>query len=266
MKNPIVLTSPDGNSRIAIDNGELVSYIRYEEELMHHKDEPGWNHTEIEMFPLIGPVTLNDNKLHTSQGDAILDQHGMLRLMKYKPLQNTEQQAVFVKNYSANTPLKNEKYPEKSTREYLHWTYDFTFTKSFELSDEQLSIHFKIESKPGMPFMLGYHPTFRLSGDGTEEVVVKNTPITLEDIMKAGDNAYPVIGTEEILLKKKKGQNIRIFTKGFGNAMFWTPHKGMLCIEPVTHYPDLKKQVYSDKNMRVSKGTETFEVIIRSEK
>jgi len=32
----------------------------------------------------------------------------------------------------------------------------------------------------------------------------------------------------------------------------------MICIEPITHYPDLEKQQYSEKNLRISTGNEKF--------
>ena len=45
-------------------------------------------------------------------------------------------------------------------------------------------------------------------------------------------------------------------TKGFDNIMFWTEVNNMVCLEPITQYPDLSTQNYSEKNMKISRGKE----------
>ena len=52
----IVITSTDKESTVVVDSGELVSYSKYGEELIHQKGDRGWRNSDTEMFPIIGPV------------------------------------------------------------------------------------------------------------------------------------------------------------------------------------------------------------------
>lgn len=262
MVNLIQLTSFDKNTVIKIDKGELVSFINNNKEIIHQKESVGWDRSEIEMFPIIGPTFKNSNKVSTLKGYCIQDQHGFLRELKYDLLENSKTKAVFQKIYKANTKIKNSRFPDKSNEEFIFWTYSFTFKKTFELDNNFLKIIFEIISDKGMPFMFGFHPAFKLSGNLDETIQVKNKRITIEDIIQKGSAAYPFFDVNEITLIKKEGQNIRIKIKGFDNIMFWTEANNMVCLEPITQYPNLETQNYSEKNMRISRGEEVFSVVI----
>lgn len=261
---PQVLTSPDKNSIVKIDQGELVSFIKNKEELIHQKGEPGWRNSDTEMFPVVGPTEAIDFTVSTPKGNAIQDQHGLLRELTYALMQNGENFAVFQKDYNANTIIKNSKFPEKSTKENLSWPYDFRFKKSFELSNESLKITFEIEAEKGMPFMLGYHPAFKLSGNKTEICKTKSQEISLQKILDGRSTAYPVLNTQEIKLIKNKGFNISLKTKGFEHFMLWTEVPNMLCIEPISAYPYTEgAPPLSEKLFNLSNGMDYFEVVIK---
>ena len=260
--NNNILISIDRNSIIKINEGELVSYIKDGEELIHQKGSPGWERSDLEMFPIIGPTATNNNKIFTQKGECTQDQHGFLRELEYYLINSSKTKAVFKKTYKANTQINNSRFPENSNEPYVFWSYDFTFIKSFELFDDSLIIQFEFESEKGMPFMLGYHPTFKLSGNLNETIQVKNQKITIEDVIQKGSAAHPFFDVNEITLIKKEGQNIQIKTNGFDNIMFWTEVNNMVCLEPITQYPDLSTQSYSEKNMRISRGKEIFSVVI----
>ncbi|MDO9037237.1 MAG: aldose 1-epimerase, partial [Lutibacter sp.] len=156
------------------------------------------------------------------------------------------------------------KFPEKSSKEKLFWPYDFRFKKSFELSNDSLKITFEIEAEKGMPFMLGYHPAFKLSGDKTEICKTKTQEVTIQKIMDGGSTAYPVLNIQEITLIKNKGYNLSIKTKGFNNFMLWTEVPNMLCIEPITAYPYSEEApALSEKLFNLSNGMDYFEVVIK---
>lgn len=260
---PQILISPDKNSIVKIEKGELVSFLKNKEELIHQKGQPGWRNSDTEMFPVIGPTDATDFTVATPKGNAIQDQHGLLRELTYSLMENGENFAVFQKDYAANTIVKNSKFPEKSPKEKLSWPYDFRFKKSFKLSNDSLKISFEIEAKNGMPFMLGYHPAFKLSGNSSEICKSKNQEISLQKIMDGGSTAYPILNTQEIKLIKNKGYNISINTKGFNNFMLWTEVPNMLCIEPITAYPYTKGETpFSAKLFCVSNGKDSFEVVI----
>ncbi|MDP3358723.1 MAG: aldose 1-epimerase [Lutibacter sp.] len=259
----IILTCPDKYSIVKIDKGELVSFLKNKEELIHQKGQPGWRNSDTEMFPVIGPTEATDFMVSTPKGNAIQDQHGLLRELTYNLTQSDENCAVFQKVYTANTIVKNSKFPKKSSKEKLSWPYDFRFAKSYELSNESLKITFEIEAEKGMPFMLGYHPAFKLSGDKTEICKSKTQEVGIQKIMDGGSTAYPVLNTQEIILLKNTGFNISIKTKGFNNFMLWTEVPNMLCIEPITAYPYTEGEPpLSQKLFCISNGRDSFEAVI----
>ncbi len=260
---PQILISPDKNSIVKIDQGELVSFLKNKEELIHQKGQLGWRNSDTEMFPVIGPTEATNFMVTTPKGNAIQDQHGLLRELSYTLTESGENFAVFHKYYAANTLVKNSKFPEKSTKGNLSWPYDFSFTKGYELSNDSLKITFEIEAEKGMPFMLGYHPAFKLSGDKSEICKTKNLEISIQKIMDGGSTAYPILKTQEIKLIKNKGFNISIKTTGFDNFMLWTEVPNMLCIEPITAYPYTEGEPpLSEKLFYLSNGKDSFEVVI----
>ena len=259
----MILTSPDNNSIVEIEKGELVSYIKNNEELIHQKGQPGWRNSDTEMFPIVGPTSENDFKVNTPKGIAIQDQHGLLRELEYSVNKNTVNTVTLEKTYKANTTVKNSKFPDKSSAEEVYWPYDFTFKKIYNLDNESLKISFEINSEKGMPFMLGYHPAFKLSGNGSEICKTNNHSATIKNIMDGGSSAYPILETNEIELIKEDGFNLAIKTKGFNNFMCWTEVTNMLCIEPITNYPYTKEKELSPNLFNISKGSEIFTVEIK---
>jgi len=223
-----------GNNLARTENGELVSYKVDDHEFIHQKGSPGWRNSDTEMFPIIGPTSEADFKVKTSKGYAVQDQHGLLRELEYELISKGQTTIVYKKEYRANTKVSNSKYPEKSTAKELYWPYDFRFQKSFSLSDDGLKISFEIEGEEGMPFMLGYHPAFKLHIENLS-IELNNRNITLEEVLAVGSRALQIANCEKILLKDKK--NLSIKTEGFGNFMLWTEVSNMVCIEPITFYP-----------------------------
>lgn len=256
------LTSPDGNSKVTVSDGELVSYVKAEEELIHQKGEPGWRNSDTEMFPVIGPTKQNGFRVSTPRGECVQDQHGLLRELPYSLLAAGSKQAIFTKRYSAGTVVKNSRYPEKSTEPELFWPFDFSFRKTYELTDDFLKILFHLESEKGMTFMFGYHPAFKLSGSRTESLQTRDgEQVSLDSVIEKGGKAHPIFNTEEIKLVKPAGYSVSVATQGFGNFMLWTEVPEMICIEPITHYPTLDAR--PEHTPRISQGREEFSVLIK---
>ncbi|SHJ70277.1 Aldose 1-epimerase [Arenibacter nanhaiticus] len=222
------------NQTARIDAGELVGYTVDGHEYIHQKGSPGWRSSDTEMFPIIGPTNEADFKVSTPKGAAVQDQHGLLRELQYQLVSQTEEKAVWEKTYVANTKVQNSKYPAKSTEELLAWPYNFRFQKSYELTEEGLKITFAVSGDQEMPFMLGYHPAFKLHTD-TPSVRVKDKSIDLPQILAVGNRALAVLDTEEVTLSD--AEELHIKTEGFGNFMLWTEVPNMLCIEPISFYP-----------------------------
>ncbi len=236
-----------GNQLVNIDAGELVSYQVNGHEFIHQKGSPGWRNSDTEMFPVIGPTNEANYRVTTPKGDAIQDQHGLLREMEYVISDQNGNWVEFVKNYSANNKVPNSKFPEKSTEREVTWPYDFQFKKRFELKEGTLEISFEISGEPGMPFMLGYHPAFKLHNSNA---VIKTAErkITINEVKDVGSRALLVPEISTIILSDEK--SIKISTSGFQHFMLWTEVSNMVCLEPITFYP------YAVEQKNLSSGFE----------
>lgn len=230
-----MITLKLANQTVTIDKGELVSYVVDKVEYIHQKGDPGWRNADTEMFPLIGPTAEAGFKVWTPKGDAIQDQHGLLRELTYTLLNADDTTAIFQKGYKANTKVANSKYPDKSTVSELYWPYDFQFQKKFKLTTTGLEITFLITAEEGMPYMLGYHPAFKTESSATQISYGENTKASVQDIKAAGSVAYPLRDIAKAELQNTNA--ITIATQGFKQLMLWTEVDTMLCIEPITFYP-----------------------------
>jgi len=130
--------------KVIIEKGELISFQHNNNEYIHQKGNKGWRNSDDEMFPVIGPTAKNNFIVHTKNGDAILDQHGLLRELEYSLVSFDKNSAKFIKKYKKNTQIANSKFPEKSSEEKLFWPFDFTFQKNFTLERDVLNIEFII--------------------------------------------------------------------------------------------------------------------------
>ncbi|WP_422348827.1 aldose 1-epimerase [Flagellimonas sp.] len=255
-----MITLQQGNTTVTIEAGELVGFKNQGHQFIHQKGSPGWRSSDTEMFPIIGPVNQADFRVKVPKGNAVQDQHGLLRELDYVLESNTEATASFVKKYKAGTPVKNSKFPQKSSEEWLVWPYDFRFEKTFRLKDNQLEISFKISGEENMPFMLGYHPAFKLH---TERplIIAGQDKIQLDDVLEVGNRAFQVKDTTSILLRDKR--DITISTEGFGHFMYWTEVRNMICIEPISFYPYTVSQDQLHLGFQHLKGEEAvFKVVL----
>ncbi len=248
--------------RAEIAAGELISYRKGDHEFIHQKGSPGWRSSDTEMFPVIGPTAEANFKVKTPKGAAIQDQHGLLRELTYIEALRSETKISFSKKYSANTAVKNSKYPNKSSAENLIWPYSFEFQKNYELKEEGLEITFEISAEEGMPFMLGYHPAFKLHTQRVSVIPEKTeNAISLAAIKAVGSRAYQVPNCESIRLQDK--QELKIRTEGFGHFMLWTEVDNMVCIEPITFYPYAVPQSnLHDGFMHLNDKTPVFKVFL----
>lgn len=262
-KTIICLRSADNHSVVKIEKGELISYQKKGIEYIHQKGNKGWRRSDDEMFPVIGPTAKNNYRMHTKKGDAVQDQHGLLRELNYTLNASDNSCASFKKSYLKSTRIKNSKFPLKSSEEYLFWPYDFVFEKIFTLTNNRLKIDFIINSEKEMPFMLGYHPAFLLSNTGKETLFSNGKEITLAEIYTAGHNAFPVLNSNTIVLKNCGKNDLEISNTGFDNFMLWTEVDNMLCIEPISQYTSYTNQNFSEKNMRLSAGENRFSVELK---
>jgi len=190
---------------------------------------------------------------------AVQDQHGHFRLLQYELVKNSETSALFRKEYQTGTPVKNKKYPEKSPKELLTWPYSFQVEKQFNLLADGLEITFVITGDHNMPFMLGYHPAFKLHSSNP---IIKTSAqeLSLDTILAVGSRAYEIPNCREITLKDKK--DLVITTEGFNHFMCWTEVSNMVCIEPITFYPYAVAQRELHKGFQHLNKEEAFKVLL----
>ena len=229
-----MITLQHNDQKVSVENGELVGYEVNGHEYIHQKGSPGWRNSDTEMFPIIGPTSEAGFEVQVSTGNAIQDQHGLLRELKYELVSNSETAAAFRKTYKAGTMINNSKYPKKSTARLLTWPFHFEFQKSFRLNADHLEISFTVSGEKDMPFMLGYHPAFKLYSDAPL-IGTSDKTITLNDVLQVGSRALEVADCDTITLRDRKELTIK--TEGFGSFMLWTEVPNMICIEPITFYP-----------------------------
>jgi len=246
------------NQKAIINAGELVNYEVNGYEFIHQKGSPGWGSSDTEMFPIIGPTAKANYQVNTPKGIAFQDQHGLLREMDYVVKKQSNKKLVVTKEYKSNTKIINSKYPEKSKVENLNWPYDFIFEKAFELKKDGLHITFSIQGEEGMPFMLGYHPAFKIR---TQSALVKTKGlvISIPEVMKVGSRALQLPNCTQVTLMDQ--EDIKINTSGFGHFMLWTEVDNMLCIEPITFYPYEVEQIDLNKGFQLlKKNSKTFKI------
>ena len=222
------------DQQVSVSGGELISYRVPDHEFIHQTGDPGWGHSDTEMFPIIGPTAEAGYRVHVPRGNAILDQHGLLRELDYETIDQSDTAAMYKKSYRKGTVVMNSKYPDRSAIQRLIWPFDFEFEKHFELSEEGLSIRFIVSGENDMPFMLGYHPAFKLYTDNTV-LRTENGSIEIQKVLEQGSRALEVPDCEETVLQDKR--ELRIKTQGFGHFMLWTEVTNMICVEPITYYP-----------------------------
>ncbi|WP_339337957.1 MULTISPECIES: aldose epimerase family protein [unclassified Croceitalea] len=247
------------NQIVKIDAGELVGYNVNGHEFIHQKGSPGWSSSDTEMFPIIGPVSESRFQVETPRGNAIQDQHGHLRQMEYNLVSSDTISAIYNKVYEAGTPIKNSKFPKKSTEEWMNWPYSFEFEKSFKLDDDGLEIQFVISGDKEMPFMLGYHPAFKLYTD-KPTVDTGSKQISLLEVLAVGSRALQVSDCESITLKDEKELTIK--TEGFGHFMCWTEVANMVCIEPISFYPYAVSQENLHAGFQLLEDKVSFKVFL----
>jgi galactose mutarotase-like enzyme len=257
MKTLIELS--DKNASVSIDKGSLRTFRFKKQQWIHQPNDPGWDKSDDEMFPIIGPSISVNHQVQTPNGSSWLDQHGILRALEWKLIGQNDTSALFEKSYTANSQIENPKYPIKSDVPFLTWPYDFIVRKRYELQDQGLMVQFIIDAAIAMPFQMGYHPAFRLE---TKEVsiVCSDQSFSFDQIFKSGGKAFPLKNCHELTLVDGKKRKLLIKSEGYGHFMCWTEVSNMLCIEPITHYPiDHDLANFSSEAFHINeKGSATF--------
>lgn len=242
-----------------VSSGKLFSYKVDDFEYIHQR-QVGWPHSDTEMFPIIGPTAAADYRVRVGDNSVVLDQHGLLREFGYTHLDSDNELSIWIKKYKAYDELANSKYPENSPETVQFWPYDFEFLKSFGFDDRGLVIRFEIIADPMMPFMLGYHPAFRLNPDYVTRIESGSGQISLSEVLDAGSRALAIKQANRVVLHNQR--SVVLETEGFSHFMCWTEVPEMVCVEPITFYPYGVDQKNLHEGFQLM-GTELREFITR---
>ncbi|MBU1975264.1 MAG: hypothetical protein KKG59_02555 [Nanoarchaeota archaeon] len=237
-------------------NGQLVSLIFNGIEYFHDGGKSsfnglGWGNSEIVPYPIFGPA--DNQEVKVDYKTFSLEQHGISRHTNENPfvpqVQEKSNILTLVQKYSGQD-ISNPKYESGNGRpEHLNWL-PYTLEKTFELTDKGLICKLTVtnNSEINMPYMIGWHPAFKVQGTVEEGEFVDDRGIkiaTLADVIK-----YSNIPPQEALTKermnsityrnKNTGQGVRVSSENFSNnVMLWSPSydAGMLCIEHTSRLP-----------------------------
>ena len=254
-----VNTIQKGNLKALFHNGELVSFSNGPTEFMHgggkiaatktDADKKGWQHSELLMFPIAGPA--DDFMYQLDSTTSPMDQHGASRYLPFVVRTSSVNSISFVQEYTADTPVLNGKYqPDNGKPQFISMPASYRLEKTFTLEEDRLVVDISITntSDKTIPYMLGWHPAFKVIGDPKAgKLVAPDAEVSLEHILNAktrGEDAEKIEGASSMMyLNEDLGISLEVSTTGFRHMMLWSPSpdSGMFCIEPLTRLPPYRR-------------------------
>ena len=266
MSKIITLKQGELKGEVNPENGQLVSFISNGIEYFHDGGKssfegPGWRNSEIVPYPIFGQADKQEVKV----GEKVfsLEQHGISRHTKENSFLPNNQEKnnilTLVQRYDGRD-INNPKYkPNNGHPEHLNW-FPYTLEKTFELTNEGLVCQLKLtnDSDIDMPYMIGWHPAFKVLGNVDEGEFLNDSGIcitTLEEVIFRSiippEEALTVKGINSVTYRNKiTGQGVKVSSNDFSNnIMLWSPgyDTGMLCIEHTSQLPVYDGQKYFEE-------------------
>lgn len=235
-----------------------------------------WGKHSPVLFPIVG--TLKNNTFHHEGRNYQLSRHGFARDMDFDLVEKTESTATFLVQSNADTL---EKYP-----------FEFELQIKYSLVKTTLEIQYSVINKSNsrIPFSIGAHPAFSLSGNFENYNLVFGKKETLEyNLLENGlitDQTEPLQITENrlpltyklfekdaLVFKKLESNSLTIFEKenpvlkvnfeDFPNLGIWTiVGAPFLCIEPWFGYSDTTEStgnLFEKEGIIILKEKDTFQ-------
>lgn len=274
-----MITTISNSNLIAIINhlgAELISLRTKEnKEYIWEGNPEFWGKHSPILFPIVG--TLKNNTYLFNGVEYHLSRHGFARDMKFELIEIKDSSATFSTQSSKET-LKI--YP-----------FEFELQICYSLDENKLNIDYKVINKNNfiMPFSIGAHPAFALSGDfenysiafEQEETLeyyllkndlVSNTTKKLEVNSKQIHLNYKLFDNDTLIFKSIKSNSltilenskpmIKVLFKDFPNLGIWTKKNApFLCIEPWFGYSDTEENsgnIFEKEGIQILEGNKTF--------
>lgn len=229
-----------------------------------------WGKHSPILFPIVG--TLKNNSYQYDGKEYCLSRHGFARDMVFELIDKKENSATFSIQSSDN--IRN-RYP-----------FNFELQIKYTLENSSLSIGYKVVNKTAsqMPFSIGAHPAFALSGnfedyslqfeieEPLEYNLLQNDLISNETKMLDSPNnlvglKYELFENDALIFKSLQSKHltilknqtplIRVRYPKFPHLGIWTKMNApFLCIEPWFGYSD---SVESTGNLMEKEGIQIIE-------
>lgn len=211
-----------------------------------------WGKHSPILFPIVGSLQ-NNSYLYNNQ-KYHLNRHGFAREMEFELIEKTEESATF----SLRSTIETKKtYP-----------FDFELQICYSLENNKLNINYTVINKNDftMPFAIGAHPAFALSGDFEnyslefqkdeilnyhllEDGLISTSTTVLQLDQKRLDLNYQLFEKDALVFKtleskaitilKNENPMLKVDFNGFPNLGLWTvANAPFLCIEPWFGYSD----------------------------
>jgi galactose mutarotase-like enzyme len=248
----------------SISNSELVAQIKHlgaelcsltnnlHIEFIWEGNPNFWGKHSPILFPIVGTLK-NDTFLH-NQKKYKISRHGFARDLEFKLIEKQDNSATFSLKSSEET-LK--KYP-----------FEFELQIIYTLETTNLFIEYKVKnnSKVTMPFSIGAHPAFSLTGGFEnysiefekeesldyfllENDLVSNKTQKLKTVGKQIKLNYKMFSNDALIFKTLESKSLTILENAipilkvrfddFPNLGIWTKNKApFICIEPWFGYSD----------------------------
>jgi galactose mutarotase-like enzyme len=274
------LTTTISNSNLtAIINhlgAELISLKNKEnKEYIWEGNPEFWGKHSPILFPIVG--TLKNNSYHYNGVEYHLSRHGFARDMEFELIKKKDNSATFSIQSSKET-LKV--YP-----------FEFELQIIYTLEENSLNVQYKVinKSKTQIPFSIGAHPAFALSGNFEsysiafeqeetleyyllENDLVSNITKKLEANSKRIPLNYELFDNDALIFKSLKSNSLTILANStpmikvsfedFPNLGIWTKKNApFLCIEPWFGYSDTEGKsgnLFEKEGIQILEGNKTF--------
>jgi len=244
---------------------ELLSLVKNNVNYIWQVDETYWNKTSPVLFPIVGRLK-NDSYVFNGKSYP-LPRHGFARNMEFSFDKKSESQVIFELN---ETEESKAIYP-----------FDFKLYMAYTLMDNELVIEYFVrnQSDEVLPFSIGAHPAFAISGNfedfslqfnkddifethhlenesfngKTTLVASENNTISLNySLFEKDALVFKHLKSNEVVLKSNEKAILKVNFDHFPYLGIWTKQNApFLCIEP---WCGLADSIQHDGNIENKEG------------
>lgn len=238
-------------------------------------DEHYWNKTSPVLFPIVG--RLKNDSYTLNEKEYKLPRHGFARNYDFEVIHQKENEVVFSLSESEET-LKL-------------FPFEFELQIKYSLEDNKLTISYQVinHSENLMPFNIGAHPAFAMTGNfedyslqfnkeerfethhlenelfsGKSTLVESNQgniPLTYS-LFEKDALVFNHLKSNEVSILKENNPYLKINYKGFPFLGIWTKQKApFLCIEPWQGHADLENtsgNIFEKKDIQILEPNENL--------